>query len=90
MKYHSKASLDPFNAFIHKQSLKSTNPRTLSLKDWTVAIKDNIAVKNWPLTCASRALESYIAPYSADVVVNLLDSGAEIVGKTNLDEFGMG
>ena len=54
------------------------------------AVKDNIAVKNRPLTCASKILEGFIAPYTATAVSRLEAAGARVVGKTNLDEFGMG
>lgn len=82
--------LDPFNAFVYRGSLKSSNPLKPVLKNWKIAVKDNLAVKDWPLTCASRSLKDYIAPYTADIVETLMDLGAEIVGKANMDEFGMG
>ena len=55
-----------------------------------VAVKDNIAVKDVRLTCASRILDNYVSPYSATVVDRLLAEDAIIIGKTNLDEFAMG
>src|SRR5262249_6109735 len=55
-----------------------------------VAIKDNIAVRELPTTCASKVLHGYIPPYTATAVERLRSAGAVIVGKTNCDEFGMG
>lgn len=55
-----------------------------------IAVKDNIAVKGRPLTCGSRILENLTAPYTATAVTLLEEAGAAVVGKTNMDEFGMG
>jgi aspartyl-tRNA(Asn)/glutamyl-tRNA(Gln) amidotransferase subunit A len=54
------------------------------------AVKDNIAVQGFHNTCGSRMLENLVAPYTATAVRKLLEAGARVVGKTNLDEFGMG
>lgn len=54
------------------------------------AVKDNIAVKNFNLTCGSKILEKLNAPYTATAVQKLQRVGAHVVAKANLDEFGMG
>ena len=55
-----------------------------------IAIKDNIQVKGWSITCASKILQGYVAPYNATVVEKLLASGLAPFGRTNMDEFAMG
>ncbi|WP_151899934.1 Asp-tRNA(Asn)/Glu-tRNA(Gln) amidotransferase subunit GatA [Sulfurimonas hydrogeniphila] len=55
-----------------------------------VAIKDNIQVKEWSVTSASKILQGYIAPYNATVIEKLLAAGLSPFGRTNMDEFAMG
>ncbi len=55
-----------------------------------IAIKDNIAQAGEPLGCASRMLRDYTAPRSATAVQRLIAAGAIPIGRTNMDEFGMG
>ncbi len=53
-------------------------------------VKDNIAQKGRLLTCGSRILEGYRAPYNATVVERLKAAGALLMGRANMDEFAMG
>ncbi len=54
------------------------------------ANKDNISVRGKRLTCASKILEGYVAPYNATVINRLEDAGAIPLGRCNQDEFAMG
>ena len=54
------------------------------------ANKDNINSKGHRLTCASKILEGYVAPYNATVIDRLEKAGAIALGRCNQDEFAMG
>jgi aspartyl-tRNA(Asn)/glutamyl-tRNA(Gln) amidotransferase subunit A len=54
------------------------------------ALKDNLCQTGKETTCASRILQGFVPPYTATAVQKLLDQGALIIGRTNMDEFAMG
>jgi aspartyl-tRNA(Asn)/glutamyl-tRNA(Gln) amidotransferase subunit A len=53
-------------------------------------VKDNLVTRDLPTTCASRMLAGFRPPSDATAVARLRDAGAIVLGKANLDEFGMG
>ncbi|MBO8131571.1 MAG: Asp-tRNA(Asn)/Glu-tRNA(Gln) amidotransferase subunit GatA [Candidatus Marinimicrobia bacterium] len=91
---------NPYNAFINVVNdaveiaamieNKITQGKAGKLAGKIIGIKDNICVKGYPTTCASRILENFIPPYNATVVEKIIAEDGLIIGKTNLDEFAMG
>lgn len=55
-----------------------------------LAIKDILCTEGIRTTCGSKILENFTPPYSSTVVKKLSEDYGVIIGKTNLDEFGMG
>ena len=84
---------DEWNAFLHvdaggarRQARVAEGP----LAGLVASVKDNLAVAGQPMTCGSRHLAHYVAPYTATVVERLMSAGAALLGKTNMDEFAAG
>jgi aspartyl-tRNA(Asn)/glutamyl-tRNA(Gln) amidotransferase subunit A len=55
-----------------------------------VAIKDLFCTEGVQTTAGSRILEGHLPLYTAHAVWRLAGAGAEVLGKTNMDEFAMG
>ncbi len=77
------------NIGAYVEQLTSTNI-SITGSGIPIAIKDNINVKNWEITCASNILKGYISPYNATVINNLEKAGLSPFGRANMDEFAMG
>lgn len=55
-----------------------------------LGVKDNLCTRDMPSTAGSQILRGYCPPFDATAVAKLRSQGAILVGKTNMDEFGMG
>ncbi len=66
------------------------NDNAGKLEGIPLAVKDLFCTKNIRTTAASKILGNFIPTYESTVSQKLLESGAVMLGKTNLDEFAMG
>ena len=80
---------NPYNAIVSEVN-HEVKKGDLPLSGWTVALKDNINMKDTLTTASSAILSNYKSVYDATVVQKLKDAGAEIVVETSMDELGMG
>ncbi len=73
-----------------QESLSIDSQKTGLLHGIPGIIKDNIAMKNRKLACASHMLEGFVSPYDATVTQRLKEQGGISLGRANMDEFAMG
>lgn len=81
--YRPTKNEDPYNSFIRKILAKGSGTGPLTGKK--VGVKDNIAVRGVPMTNASDLCRDFVPDYDATVVTRLMEAGADIVGKMNMD-----
>ncbi len=89
------------NAFVHKtpeiavERAKAADARIASgdapsMCGLPIGIKDLFCTAGVPSQAASGILEGFKPEYESTVSQNLMDAGAVMVGKLNMDEFAMG
>ena len=82
------ATDDAYNAFVTEATIEGDDDGPLAGR--TIAIKDNMSTDGVRTTCGSAMLDEYVPPYNATAVDRVLEAGATMVGKANMDEFAMG
>ena len=88
--YRERALADDLGAFLWVADEAPTPRAEGPLGAVPLAVKDLFCVEGVPSAAASKILEGYRPPYTATAVERLLDAGATVLGKTNMDEFAMG
>lgn len=93
---------EKINAYItvlHEEALKKAEERDASLSRGEqagplhgipIGLKDIFCTGGVLTTCGSKVLSNFIPPYDSTVYRKLLDAGAVLLGKQNMDEFAMG
>lgn len=81
--YRPDTDEDPNNATITRCRVTGADDGPLS--GYTVGLKDNIALAGVAMTCGSKVLDDYVPSTDATVVTRLLDAGATITAKLNMD-----
>lgn len=79
------ADEDPLNAWIRRFRVEPE--RGGSLSGYTVGLKDSIALAGYPMTSGSKIFQDFVPTIDATVARRLLDAGATIVGKHNMESF---
>ena len=82
-------SVFPEEVALERAAAIDADPGELPLRGWTVAVKDNIDVAGRPTTAGCPEF-SFEPERDAFVVGRLLEAGAIVIGKTNLDQFATG
>ncbi|MFC7047044.1 amidase [Halobacteriaceae archaeon GCM10025711] len=75
---------DPLNAFVTKCEVAGAADGPLAGYD--VGLKDNVALAGVEMTCGSKLLDGYVPAHDATVATRLLDAGATITGKLNMED----
>ncbi|MCF0111751.1 MAG: Asp-tRNA(Asn)/Glu-tRNA(Gln) amidotransferase subunit GatA [Erysipelotrichaceae bacterium] len=55
-----------------------------------IVLKDNVTTKGILTTASSKILGNYVPVYNAHIADKLRDAGAIVIGKSSMDELGMG
>ena len=93
------ARLNAFIEVFEKEALEAARAsderraagKALSALDGVpIAVKDNICMKGHICAAASKMLANFVSPYDASVIARVRAAGMPLLGRLNMDEFGMG
>ncbi|MFO7927813.1 amidase [Natronomonas sp.] len=78
---------DPLNAFVTKCEVRGADDGPLA--DYEVGLKDNVSVAGVEMTLGSKLFEGYVPSTDATIVTRLLDAGATITAKLNMEDMAL-
>lgn len=78
------------DSVLHEASKADSSKLNSHLRGIPFVLKDAYLTKGIRTTAASKMLDQYIPQYNATVYQKLLDAGAILIGKTNMDAWGHG
>jgi aspartyl-tRNA(Asn)/glutamyl-tRNA(Gln) amidotransferase subunit A len=91
--------INSYVTVLHEEALEKAEERDASLSRGEqagplhgipIGLKDIFCTGGVLTTCGSKVLSNFIPPYDSTVYRKLLDAGAVLLGKQNMDEFAMG
>lgn len=82
--YRPGPSEDPLNAFVTKCEVRGADDGPLA--GYEVGLKDNVNVAGVEMTLGSKLFEGYVPSTDATIVTRLLDAGATVTGKLNMED----
>lgn len=75
---------DPLNAFVRRCSVSGAAEGPL--EGYDVGLKDSISLAGIEMTCGSAVFSGYVPSTDATIVTQLLEAGATITGKLNMED----
>jgi len=89
-KINAFITLRPKSEVLEEAKQLQNMPRRSQLHGLPYILKDAYVTKGIRTTSASNVLANFIPPYSATVYQKLVDAGALLIGKMNMDAWGHG
>ena len=74
---------DPLNAFVRRCEVRGDDGGPL--EGYEIGLKDNVSLAGIEMTCGSDVFSGYVPSTDATIVTRLLEAGATITGKLNME-----
>ena len=73
-----------------KALLTIVKPENEQMAGTPFVVSDNLCTQGIKTTAGSRILNNFIPPYNAEVIDKVIAAGGLLLGKAQVDEFGLG